>query len=145
MIRIQVDFPNGMNVVSAFGIDKSFFNSTMKKVFFGVANTLVNSSKSMMEKPKSGRTYKIAGRTHIASSEGESPAILTGKLFDSVRVKTFGTDIEFGAGGRGIGYAKYLEIGTSKMKKRPFILPAVEENYKNILTSIESAVSGSLI
>jgi len=31
------------------------------------------------------------------------------------------------------------------MKKRPFILPAVEENYKKILTSIESAVSGSLI
>ena len=38
----------------------------------------------------------------------------------------------FGAGDKETNYAKFLELGTSKMDDRPFLFVSVEENYKNI-------------
>lgn len=78
----------------------------------------------LMRLPKSGHFYKKPnGRLYQASAPGEAPAIRTGRLLRSVKEAfpswTTGiitVDVE---------YADYLERGTSKMRKRPFVRPAL--------------------
>ena len=41
-------------------------------------------------------------------------------------------------------YGKFLEWGTSKMKARPFMQPAYEENKKEILDTIKEELKGGL-
>ncbi len=79
-----------------------------------------------MKKPKHGRTYIIKGRRHVASAPGEVPAILTGRLYNSLTPK-------YTNGGmravispnvlseRGAPYPKYLEEGTERMAPRPYL------------------------
>lgn len=42
------------------------------------------------------------------------------------------------------GYARHQEIGTSKMKARPYLRPALNENKKQIKSKIESDIRGVL-
>lgn len=63
-------------------------------------------------------------RIHRASSAGQPPAEDTGKLYQNIRVSRISSGayrIRFGA-----DYAGYIEFGTSGMKARPFIMPAIE-------------------
>lgn len=77
-----------------------------------------NMKKSILSGAKGGKTYG----SHTASAPGQAPANDTGALVRSIRVEknkknesTVIIDKE---------YAVFLEFGTSKMKARPFILPA---------------------
>lgn len=92
---------------------------------------LVNDLRSKMsQRGRSGRTYRItrgvggtlkSPRDHRASSPRELPAVITGTFRKSIDFKVRGTTtLEFGSGNDGLakGYAKALETGTSKMKKR---------------------------
>lgn len=89
------------------------------------AEGIVAHAKQSMAESKSGREYKRnkKGRQHIASAPGESPAIDTGFLANSLNaqhsglVSTIGTNAE---------YAMHLEFGTVKMEPRPFLEPAFE-------------------
>lgn len=89
------------------------------------AEGIVAHAKQSMAESKSGREYKRGkkGRNHIASAPGESPAIDTGFLANSLNaqhsglVSTVGTNAE---------YAMHLEFGTVKMEPRPFFEPAFE-------------------
>lgn len=67
--------------------------------------------------------------------ESKSGYIRTGRLRNSI---TYGVDTEEPAVyvGTNVEYGPYVELGTSKMKARPFLKPAVEnygEQYKDIL------------
>ncbi len=74
--------------------------------------------------PKIGRIYFIKGRWHRASAPGEAPANLTGKLAKSNDYKVSGwSTMEVG---ETAPYAGYLEHGTRKMKPRPHLKKAVE-------------------
>ena len=73
--------------------------------------------KSIASGAKSGRRYG----SHTSSAPGQSPANWTGKLLSSIKVQKM----------KGISfvyvtakYAEFLEFGTSKMRPRPFIIPA---------------------
>jgi HK97 gp10 family phage protein len=73
--------------------------------------------KSITSGAKSGRRYG----SHISSAPGQSPANWTGELLKSIKVQKM----------KGIAfvyitakYAQFLEFGTSKMRARPFIIPA---------------------
>lgn len=89
------------------------------------AEGIVAHAKQSMAESKSGREYKRnkKGRQHIASAPGESPAIDTGFLANSLNaehnglISTVGTNAE---------YAMHLEFGTVKMEPRPFLEPAFE-------------------
>lgn len=83
--------------------------------------------KAAFKLPKSGRVYRVSrtGKPHQASAPGESPAILTGFLQNSV-LTTFPTARE-GIIAIGAAYAPYLEYGTVRMKPRPYIAPAIKE------------------
>ena len=81
--------------------------------------------KSIASGAKSGKRYG----NHISSAPGQSPANWTGKLLKSIKIQKM----------KGISfvyitakYAQFLEFGTSKMRPRPFIIPAFIKTKKFI-------------
>lgn len=89
---------------------------------------------------RTGRTYTIFGRKHIASRGGEGgeyPKGITHKLERSIRVNTgrrFDKDI-----GSNLDYADFLQTGTSNMKARKWLDRAWDESegkHKKIIGKI---------
>lgn len=98
--------------------------------------------------PKTGRTYKIKGRTHRASAPFEAPATLSGKLERSVKSRVYGWEkMEFGDEAP---YGKYLASGTKnkagkvRMKPRPHLKATVrakqKDNFLSLLTAVDRKV-----
>lgn len=89
-----------------------------------VRNTAV---KSIQSSSGGGRTYG----NHTASAEGQPPNTDTGFLASNIfaiyDTDKLGCDVESRA-----DYSEYLEFGTSKMRARPFMQPALEENRPKI-------------
>jgi HK97 gp10 family phage protein len=109
-------------------------NSAELKKIINQAENLVSESsvymaeemkKSITSGAKSGRRYG----SHTSSAPGQSPANWTGQLLKSIKVQKM----------KGISfvyitakYAQFLEFGTSKMRARPFIIPAFIKTKKYI-------------
>lgn len=71
------------------------------------------------------------------SSPGTPPAVVTGKLKNSivaVRANKTSWTVKY------IGYAVYLEYGTPKMAARPFFKPAVERVIQSIPPQLLTSV-----
>jgi hypothetical protein len=122
----------------------------VKMGFFRIGKDLVQEAKSLInKKPKHGRTYlKHVGAggkklksaiKHIASAPGEAPAVMTGKLRDSINftVNGSGGEMDFGVdeSRNGVKYGEFLEYenliartgqGSKKMLPRPYISKAYE-------------------
>jgi HK97 gp10 family phage protein len=81
--------------------------------------------KSIQRGAKTGEVYDktTPRRTHRASAPGQSPATDTGRLVNSLRSDVSGKTATVSAN---TTYAAALEFGTSKMKPRPYLIPAVE-------------------
>jgi HK97 gp10 family phage protein len=73
-----------------------------------------------MAEEKHGAKYG----THVASAPGESPAVDTGFLTNSIQVEVDGLQ---GVVGTNAEYAMHLEFGTVKMEPRPYFGPAFED------------------
>jgi len=90
--------------------------------------------KSIISGSKSGNQYFINGRRHQASAPGQAPANSTGNLVKSIKAKklTNGQEVTIDA-----NYAAFLEYGTSKMRPRPFIFPALMKIKKRLLSKLK--------
>jgi hypothetical protein len=147
-------------------------NVGIRKGFYYLGRDLVATSKKLIrKKPKTGRTYfirkVIGGRLvrHVASAPGEAPARITGALLNSLDFNVSGADrMEFGskrktqflqrAIGAGftvrgtrktnIEYPKFLELGTKKMAKRPYLLPSIKNNQRNAREHFEREMKKAL-
>lgn len=88
------------------------------------ANDLRNDAiKSMRSSPPDGsRTYKRRTVKYSASSPGRPPRVDTGNLVNSIFANGSGLKYRVGTG---VPYGKYLEFGTSNMKSRPWLFPAL--------------------
>lgn len=79
---------------------------------------------------KTGRLYRVSktGPLHQASAPGEPPAILTGRLRQSVvfELTERGDGIEAVIGSSVKDYPAMLEFGTSRMEPRPAWIPALD-------------------
>lgn len=83
-------------------------------------------AKQLLSKPGSGRTYTRRSVTHRASAPGDPPAVNTGRLRSSITHRVAVDDQGvFAEVGSNVRYARFLELGTSKMAKRPFLRPAL--------------------
>lgn len=72
---------------------------------------------------------------HTASAEGDAPNTDTGKLVSSIAAEKVGlADYEVGTN---LDYGEHLEMGTSFMRPRPWLVPALEANRKNLMVNIE--------
>ncbi len=108
-----------------------------------IAKECIRYIKSIMREPKTGRIYIVPGtkQKYRASAPGETPAIRTGRLFQSIshtapdhRGKIKSIEI-----GTNVKYAPFLERGTEKMKKRPAFARAFKdaESRKKIYDTIK--------
>ena len=90
---------------------------------------------SILSGAKSGSQYYINGARHTSSAPGQAPANITGALVRSIKVnkeKNKSTiKIEK-------NYAIFLEFGTSKMRPRPFIIPAFMRTKKWFSDKLQS-------
>ena len=76
---------------------------------------------SILSGAKSGRQYYVNGARHTASAPGQPPANVTGALVRSIKVTKERNKSIINISKN---YAIFLEFGTSKMRSRPFIIPA---------------------
>lgn len=68
---------------------------------------------------RSGRVYYYHGEAHVASAPGEPPASISGKLMNSFEYKRTPSRLAIYSE---LDYAAYLELGTYKMKIRPYFV-----------------------
>src|SRR5690625_1008393 len=91
------------------------------------AQNVRNNAIHLIRTPSMGDTYEKYNprRTHTASAPGDAPNIDTGRLVNSLTVTRSGAlTAEVLAN---VEYAAWLELGTTNMKARPFLTPAVEQ------------------
>lgn len=74
-----------------------------------------------------GRSYRRGSVVHVASAPGTAPAVDTGRLRSSI-THEIGRDPRglVARVGTNVRYAVYLELGTRKMRPRPFLRPALQ-------------------
>lgn len=112
-----------------------------RKFKTAVKNALTDMGKDLKKQTKlsinnvgrTGRIYRVRIRgkikRHQASAPGQVPANMTGALKRSVQYKvTNPVTLEYGAGDSTgpVDYAKYLEMGTSRMAPRPYLEPQIK-------------------
>jgi len=102
----------------------------------GLGKELVDLIKTELDNGTgTGKVYEHDHHLHRASSPGKPPKSDTGALSKSVSSKRIGT----GASEVRIKspYAALLEYGTSKMRPRPFVAPAVTELKKRVVKKLK--------
>ena len=87
--------------------------------------------KTSFSEPKHGH---VDSRGHQASAPGEAPAIDYGVLTNSVQ--PFMETPTKGGVGVGAEYAPHLELGTSEIAPRPFMVPAAESVKRDFQESL---------
>lgn len=102
------------------------------KVLNKIGDVLVEQAQDNMEKVSVGRVYIVGGKAHIASKAGDTANNMSGALSKTIRFEIQGKVLEFGAGNSAIKYAKYLEMGTSRMDKRPNYTKSILQNKSKI-------------
>jgi HK97 gp10 family phage protein len=90
----------------------------------------------ILKGPKTGRIYVRRGRIrHRASAPGQPPASDTGTLVRSIVMDVDATKLTVSVGSN-VKYAPYLELGTRRMKARPFLSLALENKRSTIVKII---------
>ncbi len=111
----------------------------IRQAFYEIGNDVVReASRLILVGPKTGRIYG----THRASKAGEAPANQTGRLRRSGYYKVHSSNsmtVGFGA-----EYAAFLEDGTRRMKPRPFLIRAINNEARNTMESFYNNVTGRL-
>lgn len=92
---------------------------------------------------RSGRSYKRRSVTHQASAPGEFPKSDTGQLVSSLffKVAADGLSAIFGTK---LNYGTYLELGTSRMRARPWLRPTYQANEAKAKERVEAAVKDAI-
>lgn len=96
--------------------------------------------KSIQRGPASGLVYEKyqPRRSHQASAPGQPPQSDTGALASSIAMILRGMRAEVGTS---LEYGKHLEFGTSEIKPRPWLVPAVERNRRDFAKAMREAVT----
>ena len=109
-------------------------NEAMIRALFNDADKVINDSadslaKEMKRRIKTGAKSGKQYGNHTASAPGQSPANWTGDLVNSISVEDKGktSDVIVNS-----PYAEFLELGTSKMRPRPFIFPSIQKIKKQL-------------
>jgi HK97 gp10 family phage protein len=109
---------------------RALFNDA-DKVVVDSANSLAKEMKKRIKTgAKSGKQYG----NHTASAPGQSPANWTGELVNSISAINEGKKSKVIVNAN---YAEFLELGTSKMRPRPFILPSIQKVKKDLAQKLK--------
>lgn len=139
-----------LETVKLEGVDE--FNKTLARLFKADTNALDRSlAKAAFETQKesiklintgtrSGRKYKRRSVLHQASAPGEAPKADTGTLAKNILVERL-RRLDYTSGSRkGAPHGFWLEFGTSKMEKRPWL----SVSFKQVVDKFTSTVIGAI-
>lgn len=119
MMRVNQDPKNKKTFVDIENLTRKH-KKAIRNANYDIGRESQNETrKSINNTGKTGKLYKIGNRVHRASSKGQAPANLSGKLKRSVDYSVRGhKQSEFGYKEL---YGKFLEDGTKNMGERPNI------------------------
>lgn len=124
MVKATVELKINQAMITAL------FNNA-DKVASDSANSLAKEMKKRITTgAKSGKTYG----NHTSSAPGQSPANWTGELVNSISAINEGKKSKVIVNAN---YAEFLELGTSKMRARPFILPSIQKVKKDLAQKLK--------
>lgn len=109
----------------------------MDLLALAAANIRDDMIQGMKNTPKTGRKYYRSGtgknkEYHIASSPYNFPAVDSGNLVKSIIMDRRFTEVEVGSIITYPSYPIWLEYGTGRIKKRPWIEPVYKEQKPKI-------------
>lgn len=117
--------------ISSFQRARTRFPSAVNGALTDIGKKNVGTARALiLSRQKTGLVYSavVRGRRirHRASAPGEAPANRTGVLQRSISfIVHGGNQMEFGADAE---YAAWLEEGTKRMEKRPYLKVTVDRN-----------------
>lgn len=119
MMEIKLH-PKSKSVVAKINILCEKQKENIEKALKDILPEVVKENKKLIRTgSKTGRMYG----SHRASAPGEAPANETGRL---ARSTNYGVrNWQQGYIGESVDYAKFLELGTKKMIKRPHLVRAI--------------------
>jgi len=120
------------------------FDVFAKRTLTEIGGILTHQAKGNMDKISHGRAYKVGGKIHIASKAGDTANNMSGALRNTIRFKVGGNVLEFGAGNAQVNYAKFLEMGTGNIDKRPNYTKSIIQNEAKINLKIQKLFADSI-
>ena len=91
--------------------------------------------------PASGQQYTSGGKTVRRSAPGQYPMTDKSRLQSSIKVKrTAPAPKMAGSVGTNVQYGKYLEFGTSRMEKRPWLRRSFRKAIRNIDKELKAEI-----
>lgn len=121
------------------GVTSDFKAALGRVIASGVQDTMNTAKQSIHAHSSGGKTYQKYNpkRTHTASAAGNPPNTDTGYLANNIHM-VMDADGMGGSVESKADYSGFLEFGTSKMKARPYLQPALEENKPKVLRRIKA-------
>jgi len=109
------------------GFDKEIDDSLERAINIAAQTIRTQAIRLISKGARSGVKYTryLPYRTGIASAQGEPPKSDTGRLVASIDA-TIDADKVGATVGTNLDYGLFLEVGTSKMRARPWLTPAFE-------------------
>jgi len=101
----------------------------VKRIVRHTAESIKNDAvRSINRGPKTGKQYKRGrNRVHTASKGGEAPATDYGFLANSIKAAILNQGMAAEVGTH-IEYGRHLEEGTTRIRPRPWLNPALQKN-----------------
>lgn len=149
MIQITEGKDNHALIQKLIGQKKWARTAIRKAMYFIGKDVIATAKKEILDdSKKTGKLYRTKigkggsllkrVRIYRASSPGESPANVSGKLQRSLNFEVQGVDrVEVGDNAP---YAGYLENGTKRIAPRPFLKNAIEANRENSRQHLEREI-----
>lgn len=133
-MRVKVDIAGIKELTKQLGNLTGNTDDAMRTSIVNLATETRNDAVNRIQSgPKSGRVYVRGGVTHQASAPGQAPATDTGLLSASIDTEFEQTKKKFSAViGTALEYGLFLELGTSKMAARPWLLKAFAKTRSNL-------------
>lgn len=105
---------------------ENYFTKGLRKALFEIGlNGLKENARKINNDNRTGKVYFVNDIPHTASSAGQSPSNRTGKLKRGYgyHVRKY-DEVEIG---NIVNYAKFLELGTRRIEKRPTLVRTMTE------------------
>lgn len=135
MLKLKVSMVDSDKVIKALKkLDADIQVATSKFMKGEGADMELNIKQSMKAGGRQGRIGVRGGKIITHSKPGEPPYVQSGRLRGSIgylfQMTKDALFIDIGAirGGSEVNYAQGLEIGTSKMAARPWLMPVVKKH-----------------
>lgn len=131
MIRVKSDVSNN-KVYIGLSNSQLRHEGAIRNALFDIGRRLKRSAKIRINNVgRTGKEYTIGGLVHRASSPGQPPARITGKLARSIDYNVRGTrEVEYGYQEL---YGKFLEKGTKHMDIRPNLKTVADDNAQTFI------------